>query len=185
MICLKPVLPSRGAQAEAFLGCPPWDWSDTARPLLGHTINRYEPLGVRIEQKAVDKMLEASRESGSPRVDTSAADDSAETITIDQFAAVDLRVARIVAAESVEGADKLLRLELDLGDSRRQVFAGIKSAYLPEQLLGRLTVVVANLKPRKMRFGVSEGMVLAAGPGGKDLFILSPDDGAMPGMRVK
>jgi methionyl-tRNA synthetase len=185
MICLKPVLPSRGAQAEAFLGCPPWDWGDTARPLLGHTINRYEPLGVRIEQKAVDKMLEASRESGSPRVDTSAADDSAETITIDQFAAVDLRVARIVAAESVEGADKLLRLELDLGDSRRQVFAGIKSAYLPEQLLGRLTVVVANLKPRKMRFGVSEGMVLAAGPGGKDLFILSPDDGAMPGMRVK
>ncbi len=185
MICLKPVLPGRAALAEAFLGCPAWDWSDTARPLLGHTINRYEPLGVRIEQKAVDKMLEASRKSGSPQAGPSAADDSAETITIDQFAAVDLRVARIVAAEIVEGADKLLRLELDLGDSRRQVFAGIRSAYLPEQLLGRLTIVVANLKPRKMRFGVSEGMVLAAGPGGTDLFILSPDDGAMPGMRVK
>ncbi|MGD9341176.1 MAG: methionine--tRNA ligase subunit beta, partial [Chromatiales bacterium] len=90
-----------------------------------------------------------------------------------------------VAAETVEGAEKLLRLEVDIGESTRQIFAGIKSAYLPDQLVGRLTVVVANLAPRKMRFGVSEGMVLAAGPGGEDLFILSPDDGATPGMRVK
>jgi methionyl-tRNA synthetase len=108
-----------------------------------------------------------------------------DLISIEDFAKVDLRVAKIVEAEHVEGADKLLRLVLDLGDEQRQVFAGIKSAYAPEDLVGRLTVMVANLAPRKMRFGVSEGMVLAAGPGGKDLFVLSPDDGARPGMKVK
>lgn len=106
-------------------------------------------------------------------------------ISIDDFSKIDLRIARIVAAEHVEGAEKLLRLELDIGNEKRQVFAGIKSAYQPEQLVGKLTVMVANLEPRKMRFGVSEGMVLAAGPGGKDLWILNPDDGAEPGMRVK
>jgi len=106
-------------------------------------------------------------------------------ITIEDFAKVDLRIAKIVAAETVEGADKLLKLTLDLGENQRTVFAGIRSAYLPEQLLGRLTVVLANLKPRKMRFGLSEGMVLAAGPGGKDVFLLSPDTGAVPGMKVK
>ncbi|MCW8845525.1 MAG: methionine--tRNA ligase subunit beta, partial [Gammaproteobacteria bacterium] len=106
-------------------------------------------------------------------------------IDIDTFASVDLRVARIVNAERVEGAEKLLRLTLDIGGEQRNVFAGIKSAYQPEELIGRLTVMVANLKPRKMRFGVSEGMVLAAGPGGKDIFILTPDEGAEPGMRIK
>ncbi len=105
-------------------------------------------------------------------------------ITIEDFARVDLRVARITAAEFVEGADKLLKLTLDIGNATRTVFAGIRSAYQPEQLEGRMTVMVANLKPRKMRFGVSEGMVLAAGPGGKDLFLLEPDDGAQPGQRV-
>ncbi|MFA5531942.1 MAG: methionine--tRNA ligase subunit beta, partial [Thiohalomonadaceae bacterium] len=109
----------------------------------------------------------------------------AATIGIDDFAKVDLRVARIAKAEHVEGAEKLLRLILDLGGETRNVFAGIKSAYSPEQLEGRLTVMVANLAPRKMKFGVSEGMVLAAGPGGKELFILNPDSGAQPGMKVK
>ena len=110
---------------------------------------------------------------------------SSEPIDIDAFNRIDLRVARVVSAEHVDGADKLIRLVLDLGDSQRQVFAGIKSAYAPESLVGRLTVVVANLKPRKMRFGESQGMVLAAGPGGKDIFLLSPDAGAAPGMQVK
>jgi methionyl-tRNA synthetase len=109
----------------------------------------------------------------------------ADTIDYETFARLDLRVARITAAEYVEGADKLLRLTLDLGGEQRQVFAGIRSAYAPEDLAGRLTVMVANLAPRKMRFGVSEGMVLAAGPGGEDIFLLAPDQGALPGMRVK
>ncbi len=109
----------------------------------------------------------------------------AEQIAFDDFARIDLRIARIVAAEHVEGADKLLRLTLDIGLGERQVFAGIKAAYEPASLVGRLTVVVANLAPRKMRFGLSEGMVLAAGPGGGELFLLSPDEGAQPGMRVK
>ncbi|MDH3839503.1 MAG: methionine--tRNA ligase [Chromatiales bacterium] len=187
MIYLKPVLPGRAALAEEFLQCGPWSWADAARPLLGHSISRYKPLGVRVEQKAVDKMLAAAREPGPGQAQEAAAasEDAGPTISIDQFAAIDLRIARIVAAETVEGAEKLLRLEVDIGESTRQIFAGIKSAYLPDQLVGRLTVVVANLAPRKMRFGVSEGMVLAAGPGGEDLFILSPDDGATPGMRVK
>ena len=111
-------------------------------------------------------------------------------VTVEDFAKLDLRIAKIVAAEAVDGADKLLRLTLDLGDGQRTVFAGIRSAYSPEQLPGRMTLVLANLKPRKMRFGVSEGMVLAAGPvgkdtGGKDIFLLSPDAGATPGMKVK
>jgi methionyl-tRNA synthetase len=106
-------------------------------------------------------------------------------VAIDDFARIDLRIARITAADLVEGADKLLRLTVDVGGERRTVFAGIRQAYAPEQLVGRLTVVVANLEPRKMRFGVSEGMVLAAGPGGKDIFLLSPDSGAEPGMKVK
>jgi methionyl-tRNA synthetase len=109
----------------------------------------------------------------------------APTINIDDFAKLDLRIAKIVSAEHVEGADKLLRLQLDLGNETRQVFAGIKAAYQPEQLVGRLTVMVANLAPRKMKFGMSEGMVMAAGPGGSEIFLLSPDDGATPGMRVK
>jgi methionyl-tRNA synthetase len=114
-----------------------------------------------------------------------ARDPIAATVDFEGFARVDLRVARISEAETVEGADKLLRLTLDLGGETRQVFAGIRSAYDPADLVGRLTVMVANLAPRKMRFGVSEGMVLAAGPGGKEIFLLGPDAGAEPGMRVK
>ncbi|MDH5515351.1 MAG: methionine--tRNA ligase subunit beta, partial [Gammaproteobacteria bacterium] len=112
-------------------------------------------------------------------------DPISETIAFDDFAKLDLRIARIAKAEHVEGADKLLQLTLDLGGETRNVFAGIKSAYTPESLEGKLTVMVANLAPRKMRFGISEGMVLAAGPGGSELFVLHPDDGAQPGMRVK
>jgi len=112
-------------------------------------------------------------------------DPIADVISIDDFAKVDLRIAKIIKAEHVEGADKLLQLTLDIGGETRNVFAGIKSAYSPEDLEGRHTVIVANLAPRKMRFGVSEGMVLAAGPGGNDLFILGPDEGATPGMKVK
>ena len=109
----------------------------------------------------------------------------APEINIDDFLKVDLRVAKIISAEAVEGADKLLRLVLDVGDHQRQVFAGIKAAYTPEDLVGQLTVVVANLKPRKMRFGVSEGMVLAAGPSDKEIYILNPDNGATPGLRIR
>ena len=128
-------------------------------------------------------MLEQSKEAQQPVATESDAQDDA--ISIDDFMKVDLRIARIETAEPVEGADKLLALTLDLGGSTRNVFAGIKAAYAVDELVGRHVVVVANLAPRKMRFGVSEGMVLAAGPGGEDIFLLSPDDGAAPGMRVK
>jgi len=134
-------------------------------------------------------MLEASKEelaSTATTISGPLADDPiAPTINYDDFAKVDLRIARIVKASHVEGADKLLQLTLDIGGETRNVFAGIKSAYQPEALEGKLTVMVANLAPRKMKFGMSEGMVLAAGPGGKDLFILNPDEGAEPGMKVK
>jgi methionyl-tRNA synthetase len=129
----------------------------------------------------------AEQAKQSPKVEVSDADIEpiADEIQFDDFAKIDLRIAKIINAEHVEGADKLLKLTLDIGLGEKQVFAGIKSAYSPEDLLGRHTVMVANLAPRKMRFGLSEGMVLAAGPGGKDLFILNPDEGAQPGMRVK
>jgi methionyl-tRNA synthetase len=199
VIYLKPILPRLAAAAEAFLGLPEQAWSDIGRPLLGVQIGSYQPLATRVDPAATAAMLaEAAQVAAptSPAPPTSAATTAtsahpspgakeAETISIEDFARVDLRVARIVAAEYVEGADKLLRLRVDLGDGERTVFAGIRAAYEPERLVGRLTVVVANLAPRKMRFGVSEGMVLAAGPGGKDVFILSPDEGAEPGMKVK
>jgi len=181
MIYLTPVLPTVAEDARAFLGEDEWNWSSAAEPLLGTTINKFKPLLTRVEAKQVDDMIEQSKDStGEP--ETVAEDD---TISIDEFTKVDLRIARIDKAESVEGADKLLALTLNVGDSTRQVFAGIKAAYDAESLVGRHVVVVANLAPRKMRFGVSEGMVLAAGPGGEDIFLLSPDDGAEPGMRVK
>jgi methionyl-tRNA synthetase len=147
----------------------------------------------RVDPKRVEAMLEASkadlakRDTGQPARAPGPldADPIAAPIPYDDFAKLDLRIARIVEAGAVDGADKLVRLVVDLGGERRTVFAGIKSAYAPADLEGKLTVMVANLAPRKMRFGVSEGMVLAAGPGGKELFILNPDDGAQPGMRVK
>ncbi len=198
-VYLKPVLPDLVAQAEAFLNIAPLGWSDLAQPLLSHKINKFKPLMIRIEKEAIDSMIEESKESlevassekssnESPKLNAESPlgkDPISDEINFDDFAKVDLRIARITKAEHVEGADKLLQLSLDLGGETRNVFAGIKSAYEPKQLEGKLTVMVANLAPRKMRFGVSEGMVLAAGPGGSDLYILNPEDGAKPGMRVK
>ena len=189
---LQPVLPAMAEQVESFLNLPAMRWDAIEVPLTDHRINKFKPLMTRVEQDKVDAMLEDSKDSltssepaapaaGGPLQD----DPIAETIEFADFAKLDLRIARITSAEHVEGADKLLRLELDLGGETRNVFAGIKSAYAPETLEGKLTVMVANLAPRKMRFGVSEGMVLAAGPGGTDLWILNPDEGAQPGMRVK
>ncbi len=189
---LKPVLPKTAEQAETFLNIEALNWADIASPLLDHAINKFTPLMTRIEKEKIDAIIEESKENmtatkPAEKQTTSNMniDPIADEIQFDDFAKIDLRIAKIVNAEHVEGADKLLKLTLDIGLGERQVFAGIKSAYSPEDLLGKLTVMVANLAPRKMRFGLSEGMVLAAGPGGKDLFILNPDDGAQPGMRVK
>jgi len=185
---LSPVLPFTADRAAAFLGCGVNDWSQLDNPLLDAPLNTFEALLTRIDPLKVEAMIEDSKESlqpaAAPATGRPAVADIAPEIGIEEFAKVDLRVARIVKAEHVEGADKLLRLTLDIGNQERTVFAGIRSAYDPADLEGRLTVMVANLKPRKMRFGTSEGMVLAAGPGGSDLFILEPDEGATPGQRV-
>ena len=181
MVYLAPVIPVVADGARAFLGEESWNWESASNPLLGATINKFTPLLTRVEKQQVDNMVDQSKDTtGEPKTVT---DDN--TISIDDFMKIDLRIARIDEASPVEGADKLLALTLNLGDSTRKVFAGIKAAYDPESLIGRQVIVVANLAPRKMRFGVSEGMVLAAGPGGEDIFLLSPDDGAEPGMRVK
>jgi methionyl-tRNA synthetase len=193
---LKPVLPLMAADAEVFLNIEPMTWNSQAKPLCDHSVNKFKPLMTRVEREKIDAMIEDSKEdlaaeakvigkAAAQNTANSAIDPIADTIEFDDFAKIDLRIARIIKAEHVEGADKLLQLTLDIGDGTRNVFAGIKSAYQPEDLEGKLTVMVANLAARKMRFGLSEGMVLAAGPGGKDLFILNPDDGAQPGMRVK
>lgn len=181
MIYLTPVLPAMASDVQKLFREEPWTWSQASTPLLGQRINRYEPLLTRVEASQVERMVEQSKDTVEKVEDS----DESSTISIDDFMKVDLRVARITHAQAVEGADKLLRLTLDLGDETRNVFAGIKAAYKPEDLVGRHVVAVANLAPRKMRFGVSEGMVLASGPGGSDIFLLSVDDGASPGMRVK
>jgi methionyl-tRNA synthetase len=187
MTYLKPVLPAMAAKAESFLACS-LDWTELENALLDHKLGTFEPLLTRIDSKQVDAMVEASKQAtvtaGAPPAAAAQAN-QADTIEFEDFAKLDLRIVEIVAAELVEGADKLLRLTLSLGDSQKQVLAGIRSAYEPADLVGRLTVMVANLAPRKMRFGVSEGMVLAAGPGGKELFLLEPHKGARPGMQVK
>ena len=183
MVYLTPVIPSVATAAREFLGEDDWSWSSAATPLLGSSVRQFKPLLTRVEQKQVDAMVEQSRATSAPP--STAADDEDDMISIDDFMKVDLRIARIEKADPVEGADKLLALTLDVGAERRNVFAGIKAAYDPAELVGRHVIVVANLAPRKMRFGTSEGMVLAAGPGGEDIFLLSPDEGAQPGMRVK
>ncbi len=191
---LKPVLPQMAEASETFLNGGVLNWEAIRQPLTGTTINKFKPLMQRVEEKATNAILEESKESlqaaetaPKPSKDkvTEKMEPIADEIEYETFAKLDLRIARIAKAEAVEGADKLLRLTLDLGTEQRNVFAGIKSAYTPEELEGKLTVMVANLAPRKMRFGVSEGMVLAAGPGGKELYILEPHEGATPGMRVK
>ncbi len=191
---LAPVLPFTAERAAAFLGRDVGDWDALDQPLLGESLNTFQALLTRIDPVKIEAVLADSLESLKPAATpaatpaaipaTAAVAELAPEITIDDFARIDLRVARIVAAETVDGADKLLRLTLDIGNGNRNVFAGIRSAYDPASLVGRLTVMVANLKPRKMRFGLSEGMVLAAGTGGDDLYILQPDQGATPGQRV-
>jgi len=189
VVYLKPVVPILATQSEAFLN-DELSWESSQSVLTDHPINKFKALMQRVDMDKVNAMIEDSKENLEPTVQLDpnsplAKDPIAETISFEDFAKIDLRIARIAKAEHVENADKLLRLELDLGGESRQVFAGIKSAYQPEDLEGKLTVMVANLAPRKMRFGLSEGMVLAAGPGGEDLWILNPDDGAQPGMKVK
>ena len=196
-IYLKPVLPEIAEKTEALLGEPITDWAQAATPLTGSPVAKFEHMMKRIEQKDVDAMIEESKEENAAAAETANeaqyADSPqplideplAEEITFDDFMKVDLRVARVVKAEHVEEANKLLKLTLSLGgDETRQVFAGIKKAYNPEDLEGRLVVMVANLAPRKMRFGVSEGMITAAGPGGEEVFMLGIDEGALPGQRV-
>jgi methionyl-tRNA synthetase len=183
VIYLKPILPRMAENAEAFLKTPPLAWSDLDSALLGHDVAVFKPLFTRMEKKALDKVIDAGKESEDAAAEPG--NEDSDLISIDDFNKVELRVAKIVAAQPVAGADKLLQLTLTLGDTERQVFAGIKSAYEPSALVGRLCVVVANLAPRTMRFGVSEGMVLAAGPGGRNIFLLSPDAGAEPGMIVR
>ncbi|MBK4714176.1 MULTISPECIES: methionine--tRNA ligase [Tenebrionibacter/Tenebrionicola group] len=186
MTWLKPVLPSLAGRTEAFLNSA-LTWEGIHQPLLNHKVNTFKALYNRIDMKQVNALVEASKEEvkaiapGGPMTD----DPIADAIGFDDFAKVDMRIALIENAGFVDGSDKLLRLTLDLGGEKRNVFSGIRSAYPdPQALIGRLTVMVANLAPRKMRFGMSEGMVLAAGPGGKEIFLLSPDSGAQPGQRV-
>ncbi|WLG94717.1 methionine--tRNA ligase [Pseudomonas sp. FP198] len=195
VIFLKPVLPLLAADAEAFLNVAPLTWNDHQTLLSNHQLNAFKPLMTRIDPAKVQAMIDASKEDlAASQTDTGAPAGNGELtkdplspeIDFDAFAAIDLRVALIVKAEAVEGADKLLRLTLDIGDEQRNVFSGIKSAYPdPARLEGRLTMMIANLKPRKMRFGISEGMVMAAGPGGEEIYLLSPDSGAKPGQRIK
>ena len=204
-IYLTPILPDLSRRAAAFLGIDePLKWSDVALTPIGVSltptnIHRYEHLMTRINPKQVQTLVEANKESLQVAPQAHSQQRHAQhqekimeattipnVITIDDFAKVDLRIARIVKAENVDGADKLLKLTLDVGSNQTCiVFAGIKPAYAPEQLIGRLTVAVVNLAPRKMKFGVSEGMVLAASGDGPGLFLLSPDSGAQPGMKVK
>ena len=196
-IYLQPVLPEIAEKTSSLLGDPITYWEQAATPLTGTPVAKFEHMMKRIEEKDVDAMIDESKEenaAAAAEANTTQYNDSAqplideplaEEITFDEFVKIDLRVARVVKAEHVEEANKLLKLTLSLGgDETRQVFAGIKKAYNPEDLEGRLVVMVANLAPRKMRFGMSEGMITAAGPGGEDVFMLNIDEGAQPGQRV-
>ncbi len=199
---LKPVLPKLAENVEAFLNIAPLVWTDAGHLLAGHAINEYQHLMTRIDPKQIEAMVEENKQTLAPTPEphsqqrhaghqqqVAKAEEAAAgwepIIGIEDFGKIDLRIAKIVAASHVEGAEKLLKLTLDVGTATRTVFAGIKSAYKPEDLVGRLTVMVANLAPRKMKFGLSEGMVLAASDERGGPFLLSPDSGALPGMRVK
>ena len=193
IILLKPVLPHLAEQAEAFLNVESQSWADLGNNLLDHKINRFKPLMTRIEPVFIERIIEATRadqiaeqkiQQGPAGESTEAIEAVAPEINYDDFAKLDFRIARIVTAKRVEKSDRLLQITLDIGNETRNVFAGLSNAYKPEDLEGKLTVMVANLAPRKMRFGISEGMVLAAGTGETELFILQPDSGAKPGMRV-
>ncbi|MEX1222171.1 MAG: methionine--tRNA ligase [Idiomarina sp.] len=191
MIYLTPVVPELAKRVQSFLN-DEFSWDSHQQLLTDHQVNKFSALLKRVEMDTVNAMIEDSKEAQqqpAAAVTTNneelANDPISDTIQFEDFAKLDLRVALIANAEHVEGADKLLKLTLDLGGETRQVFAGIKSAYDPASLIGQHTVMVANLAPRKMRFGLSEGMVLAAGPGGSELYIMNPHAGAKPGMRVK
>ena len=194
-IYLEPVLPDIAKKTCSLLAAAPARWEDSRTPLVGNSVAKFEHLMRRVDPEKVQAMVAASRQeaeaeagSGTPEdgPEALAAEPLAAECSFEDFVKVDLRVARIVSVEPVDKANKLLKLELSLGgDERRSVFAGIKQAYAPEDLVGRLTIAVANLAPRKMRFGVSEGMVLASGSGGTEIYLLSPDTGAKPGQRVK
>ncbi|AFP84415.1 methionine--tRNA ligase [secondary endosymbiont of Ctenarytaina eucalypti] len=193
MTYLKPVLPSLAARAEAFLDLP-LTWSALSTPLVSHRISPFKTLFSRIELAQVEAVMEASRRkvtgmvapATAPKESSQPVPPIADIIELNDFAKIDIRVALIKSAEHVQGSDKLLKLMLNLGHSDCQVFSGIRDAYPdPKVLEGRLTIIVANLAPRKMRFGISEGMIMAAGLGGKDIFLLNPDSGALPGMPVK
>lgn len=191
---LKPVLPNMVADAEAFLN-KELTWDNRSELLFGKSVNKFKALMARIEAPQIDAMIEEgkveaeaeaqAKEQAAPVQETELSKEPiAEEINFDDFAKVDLRIAKIAKAEHVEKANKLLKLTLDLGGETRTVFSGIKSAYKPEDLEGKLTIMVANLAPRKMKFGLSEGMVLAAGPGGEEIYLLEPHEGAKPGQRV-
>ena len=195
IIYLKPVLPIIANKAESFLNVEPLNWNDLDSILVNHPIAGFKPIVQRIESDKVESMVVKTKEAieeekGSSKQDQESVTEFEPEILIEDFLKIDLRIARILAADHLEGADKLLKLKLDLGCDKagepihRTVFSGIKTAYEPEALIGMLTVVVANLKPRKMKFGVSEGMILAAGPGGKDIWLIEPHPGAKPGTRV-
>jgi len=185
MIYLKPILPNTAKQVESFLNIPPLQWSDKNQPLLNHTIQTFQPLLTRIDPKQIEAMKMTAQQD----IDQSTATATIaknEYIDIEDFSKIDLRVATILEAEAVEGSDKLIKFKVDIGNETRQIFSGIKSSYQPEQLIGRQVVIVANLAPRKMRFGLSEGMmIVASGEDGGQLFIVSPETGAQSGMKVK
>ena len=188
VLYLKPVMPTLSDKVQHFLQVDRLDYESLNHTLLDHQIEAFTPLITRIEMKDVEAMIqpEATEIKETTETSTSGAIEPIEAeCTIDDFAKVDLRVATIVSAEAVEGADKLLKLTLDLGGEQRQVFSGIKAAYRAEDLVGRQTVMIANLAPRKMKFGLSEGMVLAAGPGGSEIYLLEPDQGANAGQRIR
>jgi len=186
LIYLKPVLPAMAESGEFFLN-DKLSWESIKQPLLSHKINQFKPLMQRVDKDKVEAMVSASKEETNPEKKAAngplSINPIANEISFNDFMKVDLRVARIINAEIVEGADKLLKLTLDLGGEKRQVFSGIKASYDPEKLIGQLTVTVANLAPRKMRFGISEGMVLAAADE-KGIYLLEPDSGAKPGQRI-
>jgi len=178
MLYLAPVLPQMACKAAAFLGTPLARWSEVDAPLLGTELAAYEPLATRLEPKAVAALV------AQPETQTAVASTESALIGIDDFAKVQLRIAEVLAASTVEGSDKLLKLTLGLGDSQRTVFSGIRKSYSPESLIGKRVVLVANLAPRKMRFGVSEGMVLCATDENDRVFLLTADDGAAGGMPI-
>ncbi|MEY3288537.1 MAG: methionine--tRNA ligase [Pseudomonadota bacterium] len=190
---LKPVIPALVKEAESFLNIDSQTWPEgNLQPLLNHALNEFKPLMTRVEADKITAIVEASKENLEKTINQQAPvthekkfEPIAEMIQFDDFAKLDLRIAKIIKADYVKDSDKLLQLTVDIGDETRTILAGIKSAYAPEDLEGKLTLVIANLAPRKMRFGTSEGMVLAAGPGDQDIWILSPDEGAVAGMRVK